>query len=585
VSTARRLLGVPAIALALLVLMAAAPRAQAPQITVVVDPPKGEVGRLMDVTLSVMGDAAADCQLVEPTPQPTGGRMQLVRGPINQQSQVMVNGRITRSTRTQWLLQLIPEKTGPLVIPPFRLLCSGREVQSRGVTVPISGSGPSSDAAELSVTASTDALWTGQVFTVEVTASLDEQLMERQQIVTNGLELDLPWLDGVPGLLRLDTPPPSGSVATVRLAGRRDALDMRVTRDVQAHRLVLSRSIDMLATAPGSIELPAARFSVVLAEVAPSRDVFGALFGEQTYGRRSVVDARSAGPVLVVKGPPEEGRPSSYTNAVGRFRFTATASPTTLRVGDTCTLTLSLTGEGNLEFIEWPAFDELTHDFRLFGKTERKLPRTRVLEVQVSPKNERVTRVPTLELSAFDPDQGTFERLTVGPFDLTVLPGGADGLASLESPSDTLSSLETIREELPAPARAPLPFWIWMVPGALALLGVEAVVRRRQWRDRHPREIERRGARRRLDERLRSAGDVRDIAQAFGKFLSSRLDGPPAGLTAEEASARVRDPALASELRRVMNGWEASYLGGLSADVAAARAEAERLADSVEAGT
>jgi hypothetical protein len=166
-----------------------------------------------------------------------------------------------------------------------------------------------------------------------------------------------------------------------------------------------------------------------------------------------------------------------------------------------------------------------------------------------------------------------------------VLPGGVDGLASLESPTDTLSSLETIRETLPAPAPEPLPGWVWILPGAAALLGVELAVRRRQWRDRHPREIARRGARRRLDEKLRSAADVRDVAQAFGKFLASRLDGPPAGLTADEASARVRDPALAAELRRVMNAWEASYLGGLSHDVAAARTEAERLADSVEAGT
>ena len=119
-SAARTLLAVLALAVAA---AAARAQAQAPQITVTVDPPAGEVGRLMDVTLTVTGDAAADCKLIEPTPQPTGGRMQLVRGPINQQTQVMVNGRITRSLRTlESVLDVEPAKELMTWIEPVWLL-------------------------------------------------------------------------------------------------------------------------------------------------------------------------------------------------------------------------------------------------------------------------------------------------------------------------------------------------------------------------------------------------------------------------------------------------------------------------------
>jgi BatD DUF11 like domain len=578
---------------------------EAPRFSVRVEPPNGEVGQLMTLLVAVDGAAGADCSLAE-TPQVDGGRLSLAQGPTSRNSSTVFNGRFTRSIQTEWAFRLVPERVGTLSIPPVKFTCRGKEVATQPVTVKVAPSTLPTDALSLELHASAGTLWAGQAFQIDIVATIDEKQVDK--VVKNGLELDLPWLEGIPGLLRLDMPPPTGDVAQVRLAGRRDPLEMRLARDATARRLVLRRTIDMLATASGQIELPESRFSATLAmETAPDDNNPFNLFGNSmAVTKAAVVDAHAGGVVLDVRAPPSDGRPASFTNAVGRFRFGGTAAPTTLRVGDTCTLTLTLTGEGNLDFVDWPPFEELSRDFRVFGKNERKLPRTRIMEIQVSPKTVHVTEIPKLEFSAFDPEQGKYEVLTSPSFPLTVSPGGEDGL-TLESRSESLSNLETIRDELPAPAGTRVPGWAWWMPAALLLIAVDLRSRQLAWRARNPQLLRRKAARAALDGSLAGAGDAHAVCVAYGRFLSARLDGPPAGLTADEAverlakldsetpehasrsgeagTSRVHDHRLAEDLARAWGRWEASAMGGARFDLAEARVDAARLADRVEAAT
>jgi hypothetical protein len=564
---------------------AAPPAQDAPRLAVRVEPPTGEVGLRMSLTITVDGPLGADCAL-DALPELAGARLTPSSGPVTSQSMTIINGVKSASLRTEWRFLLIPEQVGTLEIGPFRFNCRGVEHLTRPISVRIEESARPEDVVGLTVEADTGELWMGQAFGVTVRAAIDESSTE--MLVRNGTELDLPWLDGQDGLLRLEQPPPGGqNVSEIPLAGRSTALALRASRDASGDRprIVLTRTIDMLATRAGRIELPESRFSATIATEVQARNDPFSLLGRRLEATRTVVaDAYAPGPVLTVRAPPEEGRPAAFTNAVGRFSLSGSASPTTLRVGDTCTVTLALTGAGNLDFVTWPAFEELGRDFRVFGKSERKLPEARVLEIEVSPKNDRVEEVPRLELAAFDPETRAYERLTVGPWSLDVEAGGEAGLADLEGPGDALSSLETIRERLPEPRRR-WPVWVWWVPGALALVAVDVRRRREGWRRRNPGEVARRAARPRLERALEEATGARDVAVAFGHFLAARLDGPPAGLTAEEAAGRLDDAALRAALRRTVGRWEAAYLAGASLDLASARDEARALAARVEAAT
>jgi hypothetical protein len=91
-----------------------------------VDPPTGEVGLRMNVNVSVEGEQGADCSLLE-SPAVQGARLTLVQGPVTSSSTTIVNGRVSRSLRTEWSFLLIPEQVGTLEVPPFRFNCRGAE--------------------------------------------------------------------------------------------------------------------------------------------------------------------------------------------------------------------------------------------------------------------------------------------------------------------------------------------------------------------------------------------------------------------------------------------------------------------------
>ncbi|MBM3985882.1 MAG: protein BatD, partial [Planctomycetes bacterium] len=492
----------------------------------------GEVGMSMRVTISVAGDEAADSEL-GPLPEVPGARLALESGPNSSHSTVIRNGVVERSLRTEWVLELVPERAGPLQVGPFRVICRGEERLTSVLRIPVAESPFPPGTVQLELRASADELWQGQVFTLDVRASLDEQAADL--LLDGGREIHLPWLFEAPSLLLLESPePPPESTASVRLSGTNRVIAMHQSRDTSGAqpRLVLARKVMFVAVDAGEMRLPPSRFTAHLATgVREERGLFGGRVLKAT-GRVSV-DAQAPFPPLLVREPPAEGRPPGFTNAVGRFALRAEASPSSLRVGDTCTLTLTATGAGNLDFLRWPEFEALQQDFRIFGKSPRKLPGTQVLEVQVSPKHARVTQIPALSLPYFDPDAGRFESSSAGPIPIEVLPGGEEGLVTLESPTETLSSLETVREALPEVQDGPPPAWALVLPGALALLLAEGLAWRRRWRADNPRLITRRGARRRLDEALDRARDARDLSVAFGRFLAERLDGPPAGLSAE----------------------------------------------------
>jgi BatD DUF11 like domain len=58
---------------------------------------------------------------------------------------------------------------------------------------------------------------------------------------------------------------------------------------------------------------------------------------------------------------PENGRPDSFTNAVGKFKLSSNISATEMKVGDSFTFTLEVSGNGNLNQFDVPKLPEIQH--------------------------------------------------------------------------------------------------------------------------------------------------------------------------------------------------------------------------------
>jgi len=560
----------------------------APGINVTVQPTPAEVGLLMTVTVTISGNESLDCDLLE-VPEVKGGRLRFAGGPSTRSSFSSINGRRSNSVSTVWEFELVPQVQGQLAIPPFRFSCRGSEVASLPQLVDVGPSTLRDDLVSIEVTPATHELWLGQVVDIGVRFSVLEAAYDSG--LRNGLEITLPWVTESPALHLLDPPSPNCRLfqATIQPGG--EQIPTCVDRDYSGGEstIVHTQTVPMLAIESGTVALGDARFDfrLVLEREQRRSSGFSLFGGLSTVPSRVVVaTATEPGPVITVREPPREGRPASYTNAVGRFRLDARATPRQLVVGESCQLQLGLVvppgSAGHLGMIEWPEFAALSEDFRIFGKEDRRNGPVRELVLDLAPKNDRVTAIPELQFSFFDPQTESYETLTVGPFELDVSPGGSEGLTELNTPEELLNDLETIRERLPAPAQPWLPAWIWPVGGALALAFSEWRSGRARWRDDNPALLARRGARRVLDAELGTAGDAAAAASAFARYLAAHFGGPPGGLTLEEALPMISDEELARRLAQTMTGWEAAYLGGAALPVDQIKSEAQALAQSLE---
>ncbi len=286
---------------------------------------------------------------------------------------------------------------------------------------------------------------------------------------------------------------------------------------------------------------------------------------------------------LVVKEPPVTGRPASFTGAVGSFALAADLSPRSAHVGDPLTLTLAVTGRGNLDELTAPdltLLPEFTGSFKVYPATAETKGGARLFTWSLRPLAAGVTEVPPVPFAWFDPTTEQFveHHSEALPLEVTAaaaldpdaivrgsvpergareLTGRVGGLFTHDTDPRHLGD-ERVEWRAQLASAIALPL---LTSVALALLGA--------WKRRRgdPRAERRRRAIPRARERLASArqaaagGDrlatARELRGALIGAIADARDLPEAGLTAREAAAAIASSTLlAARLREALERWE-----------------------------
>ena len=150
--------------------------------------------------------------------------------------------------------------------------------------------------------------------------------------------------------------------------------------------------------------------------------------------------AATAVPVEVL-ALPEQGRPADFSGLVGTFALSARPSTTSLAVGETLTLEVTLEGDGVLAGYALPAVQ--AEGFRVYDDQP-------VVTATLDPDGYRAKAVykrawvpqtagthtlPALALSVFDPESGVYATLQTEPVEVTVT--GSAGAAQVASYAST----------------------------------------------------------------------------------------------------------------------------------------------------
>lgn len=328
------------------------------------------------------------------------------------------------------------------------------------------------------------------------------------------------------------------------------------------------------------------------------------LIGQEIYTVAKPVE-------VIVKDVPEEGRPATFTGAIGQFQLSAELKPQRVRIGDPMTLILTLRGEGTCETVRAPdlaAVKDLAGHFQIDAATEENDETKSQFTYSLRPIGAEVKSFPAVAMSYFDVESQRYETLRTEPIPIEVVkavplstdqivatpraPGEQNDLkARREGTFANITDLAAVRDESVRPER-------WLVGlGSLAGLYVvlAAVVVRFQRLTGDPSLIRRRQAvgraRRQLQTALASLGAQSSrqatdgLQAAVTGLVADVADLAEAGLTPREVREHLQAlgaaDALVQRTGRLLDACDAARYGVVDQSPAALGREAEAVLDEL----
>lgn len=146
---------------------------------------------------------------------------------------------------------------------------------------------------------------------------------------------------------------------------------------------------------------------------------------------------KSSKPVKIKVNPlPTEGRPSSFSGAVGQFHITAKTEKNQVPVNQPFSLRVRFEGSGNAKGIElpgiqWPNGLEI-YDTKSESKFFKNGLSFKEFEILIIPRQEGDTTVPAIEFSMFDPAQKKYITQKTSPISMKVVANPNGGSSTSE---------------------------------------------------------------------------------------------------------------------------------------------------------
>lgn len=366
-----------------------------------------------------------------------------------------INGRLTRVNRfgTAYHYRLMPLRTGTLRVPAPTAEVSGVTLTGRALMLKVVGPEPQGEVI-LEIASSPKTVYPLQPFTVTLKAwvkALPSPYTEQSplSVQRNAPMLTIPWVDNLPEDLVPDEDSQKwlGGLAS-RAFGSQRSVGFGINNISSSFSLFSEQKIvfqlphkrtvrpDLDGGAQDYWEYSLQR---TFTTHRPGSFRFGPVSLKGTFATgREGSDRLKGGEIFAVakaievkiKDVPLEGRPDSFTGAIGEFTFEASLLPERARVGDPMTLVLKLKGKGTLDRARAPdleAYPVIAEKFKVYEATEETQGLTRTFTYSLRPMAADVEAFPAVPLSYFDVSKERYVTLRTDPIAIHI--EAADQLA------------------------------------------------------------------------------------------------------------------------------------------------------------
>ena len=369
----------------------------------------------------------------------------VVGGPFTSTSSSIqvVNGSISRTTRNSYTFALQAIQEGTFRIGSASLTVSGDKVSSDPFEIKVlpddgshaySGGGGSSSNQGQSQQNTNDPQVSGKDLLLRCIPSKKSVYVGEQVVLTYKLYTKVPVssvsLSKVPSYAGFWTKDISDNSGTLKQSSEYVNGIEYTTAEIQKMIIVPQRS-GKFTIDPMTMEC--------VAQIRTQRnnsrsmDPFEAFFNDPFFNRNITnvqKELSSQSFSIEAKNLPENAKPATFAGAVGNYKFTSSIDKTELSTNEAVTLTLSVSGSGNIELLQMPE-PVFPPDFEVYDPkitistdvNSQGMTGTKKAEYLAIPRRAGNFSIPPVEFSYFNPGSDSYQTLYSEPYELSVVKG------------------------------------------------------------------------------------------------------------------------------------------------------------------
>ncbi|MDO5523112.1 MAG: BatD family protein [Bacteroidia bacterium] len=490
-------------------------------------------------------------------------------------SQQTVNGKTTSESSITYTYILVAPEEGTFSIAPASITVGGANYQSNSLNVKVlppdktaesgqgggsAGSGEGSSPAPAATVSADDAFIRAIVSKNNIYEQEGFTVTFRLYTTLNITDLGRIEFPEFEGFMAEEVPIPSNQQLQMERYNGRNYY----TADLKKSLLFPQRS--------GRITIPSGRLEMVFS--VPSGKRVSTFFGTQEV-MADVKRALVTNPLAINVRPLPEGKPAGFSNAVGTLTFTPSISTRQTRANEPITITLEISGTGNMKLIQNPEIKFPTN-FEVYDPTVNNnfqvttngLTGSRQIEYLAIPRYEGNYNIPPIEFSYFDLNTNSYKTVASPEYSLQIAKGDPSQASAnsyvnqqnvrIEQDIRFLKTGEPQYQYKNTFFAGSLGYWLWyLIP--LVLLIVFYIFNRKIAKENanvalmRTRKANKMAIRRlKVAEKYLKAHDKArfydEVLRALWGYFSDKLSIPVAHLTKDNIEKELSDYGIGNEL-------------------------------------
>ncbi|MEK6645172.1 MAG: BatD family protein [Candidatus Firestonebacteria bacterium] len=187
-----------------------------------------------------------------------------------------------------------------------------------------------------------------------------------------------------------------------------------------------------------------------------ANDFFNDNFFKGFFSQGKTIALKSNPLTIEVLALPTDNKPSDFKGTVGNYKLTASADKTKLQTGQPVTLTVSVSGVGNIKTIAEPSLSELK-GFRKYdtisslniSKENYRVQGSKIFKTVLIPQVAGKLQIPSLKLSIFNPQEKSYKTLTSPPIIFDVTQGSKQDTVAMQAiPTTAPEGVKLIEKDI-----------------------------------------------------------------------------------------------------------------------------------------